>query len=94
MYKDWISLLEIAKNRELSLQTIEGHIVKLYEFWKLSLNDILKFSNLQTLKQIKQVINDNELDLTKIQPIKNLLPQDITYFDIQIAIALIWKLDL
>ncbi len=94
MYKDWISLSEIAENRELSLQTIEWHIVKLYEFWKLSLNDILKFSNLQTLKQIKQVINDNELDLTKIQPIKNLLPKDITYFDIKIAIALIRKEDL
>jgi uncharacterized protein YpbB len=94
LYREENTLEEIAKTRELWLQTIETHIVKLYEFWKLSLAEILKFSELEKLKSIKKIVQDHDLDTTKLQPIKDLCEKNITYFDIKIALALMEKQDL
>lgn len=94
LYKEEKTLPEIAKTRELWLQTIETHIIKLYEFWKLSLAEIMKFSELEKLKYVKKIVQDHALDTTKLQPIKELCEKNITYFDIKIALALIEKQDL
>jgi hypothetical protein len=45
----------------MTLQTIEEHIVKLYGFNKLTLSEILKYSSLEKLKKIKEVIKTNNL---------------------------------
>jgi ATP-dependent DNA helicase RecQ len=94
LYKEWKTLWEIASIRELWVQTIESHIVKLYEFWKINLWEILTFTMIEKLKKIKDIVAKNNLDTTKLQPIKELCDESITYFDIKIAIALIEKSDL
>ena len=94
LLKEWNSIKEIAEIRWFGTQTIEEHIVKLYNFDKLSLSEIMKFSEISKLKQIKEVINLNKLDITKLLPIKEKCSPDINYFDIKISLAMIWKKDL
>lgn len=89
-----LSLAEIATQREMTLQTIEEHIVKLYGFNKLTLSEILKYSSLEKLKKVRDVIKSNDLALDKLKPIKDMLSSDTTYFDVKIAIAMIEKGDL
>jgi len=94
LYKEGKTLLEISKIRELSVQTIESHIIKLYEFWKINISQIMNFSQIDKLKRIKKIILENDLDLDKIQPIKNKLWEEYSYFDIKITISMILKKDL
>lgn len=89
-----LSLGEIAEKREMTLQTIEEHIVKLYSSHKLTLSEILKYSDLAKLKKIKQIIKNNSLSLDKLKPIKDMWESDVTYFDVKIAISMIYKEDL
>lgn len=89
-----LSLSEIATKREMTLQTIEEHIVKLYSFNKLTLSDILKYSSLDKLKKVKEVIKKENLSSDKLKPIKEMLNDDINYFDIKIALSMIEKGDL
>lgn len=89
-----LSLSEIAAKREMTLQTIEEHIVKLYSFNKLTLSEILKYSSLEKLRKVKEVVKTNNLWSDKLKPIKDLLSSDISYFDLKIALAMIEKNDL
>jgi uncharacterized protein YpbB len=68
--------------------------VKLYSFDKLSLAEIMKFSDFSKLKKVKEIIEKNKLDITKLSPIKELCPADINYFDIKISLAMMEKKDL
>ena len=90
----WKDLKEIAISREMTLQTIETHITKLYEFWKIGLHDIMKYSDFDKLKNIKSIIEKNNLELDKLAPIKELCPWNINYFDIKICLCLMEKGDL
>jgi uncharacterized protein YpbB len=54
----------------------------------------MKFSDFSKLKKIKEIIEKNKLDITKLSPIKELCPPDIAYFDIKISLAMIEKKDL
>lgn len=94
LLNEWKDLKEIAISREMTLQTIETHITKLYEFWKIGLHDIMKYSELDKLKNIKSIIEKNNLELDKLSPIKDLCPWNINYFDIKICLCLIGKGDL
>lgn len=94
LYTNWKSLIEIALERKLTLQTIETHMIKLYEFWKINLSQIMSFSEINKLKQIKKIILENDLELDKIQLIKDKCEKEITYFDIKIAVSMLWKKDL
>ncbi len=94
LYQSWENLENIAKMRELWIQTIEWHIVKLYEFWKISLQEIMNFSDLETLKEIKKNIQENNLEPNLLQPIKEKCHPNTTYFDIKICLAVMEKWDL
>lgn len=89
----------IVSQRGLKSITIESHIVKLYELWELSLNQIIKFSSFTKLKDIKNIIF-TELNwiVEPLKPIKEKLEEnwfkDTSYFDIKIAIAMTEKKDL
>lgn len=87
----WKSLEEIAKTREVTLQTIQSHIIKLYEFDKIQLNKIMSYTSMEKLNQVKEKIT---WEGQKLSEIKQLLSDDITYFDIKIAIAMLEKKDL
>lgn len=98
LLNSWNSLEEISKIREIWLQTVEAHIVKLYEMWELKLSDLLNFSSFWKLKDIKSVIDSENLYLDKLKPIKQSLEinwkKEISYFDIKIAISMINNKDL
>lgn len=89
-----LSLSEIATKREMTLQTIEEHIVKLYGLNKLTLSEILKYSSLEKLKKVKDVVKKENFSGEKLKPIKDMLSGDVSYFDVKIALAMIEKGDL
>ena len=99
LLKNWISLKEISEKRDMWLQTIEWHVVKLYEISELWLSDLLKFTNFSNLKQVKDVIINELSGVTNpLKPIKEKLAENdyknISYFDIKMAIAMMDKKDL
>jgi RecQ family ATP-dependent DNA helicase len=99
LLKWWSNLKEISLKREMWLQTIEWHVVKLYEMWKLWLTDMMKYASFSNLKIVKEIIN-SEFDwmVDSLKPVKEKIEEkwnkDISYFDIKIAISMIWKKDL
>lgn len=97
LFNSWISLDEIAKQRELTKQTIESHIVALYSYSKIPLNEVMKLSELKKLKFIKEFLAKSKLDKSKLWEIKYAINQedkDISYVDIKLAQAMIEKKDL
>lgn len=72
------SIDEICKIRGLTRQTIEGHLVKCYEL-KMDI-DLSNEVNMEAEKIIFDAIN--ELGFKKLRPLKDYLPSNITYLDI------------
>jgi len=90
---------DISDKRELWITTIEGHIINLYENWKMTLMDILKLIKLSEIKEIKEIIKEKLWNNTEtLRPIKNelenLWKKNISYFDIKVCIAMMWKGDI
>ncbi len=76
-HKDEKNLLKIiAEKRELKPLTIENHLISLYEQGHISLADMLKCGNLEDLKSVKCII-ENELhgNTEKLKPIKEKLEE-------------------
>jgi uncharacterized protein YpbB len=97
LYTKWLSIDEIAKQRELTKQTIEWHIIWLYSYWKIPLNEVMKLSELEKLKFIRDFLLGSKIELTKLWEIKTELnkeKQDINYVDIKLALTMIDKKDL
>jgi len=98
LFKKWLSLKDISQEMWLKPMTIENHILKLYERWDLTLVDMMKLSDLNNLKEVKKVLEEDILDTSKLKPIKEALENKwfskISYFDIKIAISMIEKQDL
>jgi len=93
------SLLEISKTRELSLQTIESHIISLYKDSEIALMKILDLTDFSSAKTIKEILNqDAILENIELKSIKQDLEKswktNISYFDIKLALAMIEKWDL
>lgn len=90
---------KLEKERKLKQVTLESHIVRLYEDWDLSLMDILKLISIWNIKKVKEVINTKlDWNIEKLKPIKEELEKswekNISYFDIKIGIAMMWKGDI
>lgn len=98
LHKEWLSINDIAKKVDLKPMTIENHILKLYERWDLTIMDIMKLSDLNNLKEVKTVLEEEISDTSKLKPIKEALENKwfwkISYFEIKIAISMIVKKDL
>jgi ATP-dependent DNA helicase RecQ len=97
LFRTWISIEDIAKQRELTKQTIESHIVALYSYTRIPLNEVMKLSDLKKLKFIKEFLSKSKLDKSKLWEIKYAINQedkDISYVDIKLAQAMIEKKDL
>lgn len=95
LYKNSIPLRDIAKQRELSLQTIESHIISLYKSDKISLLEILKMINLSTAKLVKEA----SIWVTEwLKDVKTKLEEawhkKISYFEIKLTLAMLEKWDL
>ncbi len=99
LLKEWKNIEEIASLRELTKITIESHIVDLYIYWDLNLIDILKLVSLSSIKEVKKVIKNNfSWEVERLREIKEILDKNwknnISYFDIKIAIAMMQKGDI
>lgn len=79
LYKNGNTINEIALQRNLTKQTIENHLLKCIEKG-LDIN-IEKNINTKYKSQILNVIN--KIGIEKLKPIKEALPEEVTYFDIK-----------
>lgn len=96
----WYEIIKkISENRQMVLTTIESHLVKLYESWELSLNDMLKLTEFSHLKSVKNIVAESfSGKVEKLKPVKEILEEngekEVSYFDIKLALAMIEKGDL
>lgn len=96
----WYEIIKkISENRKMVLTTIESHLVKLYETWELSLNDMLKLTEFSHLKSVKNIVAESfSGKVEKLKPVKEILEENgqkhVSYFDIKLALAMIEKGDL
>ncbi len=94
LWKIHKNIEKIAKIRELTKQTIEGHCIELYKNNLLSLQEILSLANFEHLKVIKNFLEknseENKLSIIKAE-LENMWYEKITYFEIKIACTLIEK---
>lgn len=89
----------ISTKREMTSQTIEWHIIKLYEDNNLWLVDLLKIIKLENIKKVKEIfLNNFAWKLEKLRELKEKLEElwleHITYFEIRVCLAMIGKRDL
>lgn len=78
LYKKGTSIEEIANIRGLTKQTIENHLLKCFEDG-LDIN-LEKYVNTEFEVAIKDAIK--KLGTKKLRPIKDILPSQVSYFDI------------
>ncbi|WP_312095741.1 RecQ family ATP-dependent DNA helicase, partial [Niallia sp.] len=84
LWKNGLSMKEIAKERQLNVQTIENHLLRCGE-------EDLEFDWTEILKPEDQTLIIDVLQkvgMDKLKPIKEELPDRITYFMIKAAIML------
>ncbi|MCK9272236.1 RecQ family ATP-dependent DNA helicase [Candidatus Gracilibacteria bacterium] len=84
---------EIANLREMTTNTIESHLIKLFETGKLTTVDLLKIANTSNVTKVQEIIKSDFADNTdKLRPIKDKIVElgfgEITYFEIKVAISL------
>lgn len=78
LYKEGKSIDEICELRGLTRQTIEGHLIKCYEL-KMNI-DLSKDVNMEFEEVIFDAIN--KIGFEKLRPLKDYLPSNISYLDI------------
>ncbi|MCK8824042.1 DNA helicase RecQ [Fuchsiella alkaliacetigena] len=87
LYQEGQSLAEIAELRELNIRTIRGHIIKAaQEGLAVDLEPFIKDQDRQIIrKAIKKV------GTAKLRPIKDELPDRVSYFEIKVMIEIMDK---
>jgi ATP-dependent DNA helicase RecQ len=99
LFKQGISLKDISTQRELWLQTIEGHIAHLYLQGDITLMQVMNMIQLSKAKSVKSVIEqDAILENIELKSIRQKLEEewkkDVSYFEIKLSLAMIEKWDL
>ena len=93
LFDKWNKISEIANLREMTTNTIESHLIKLFETGKLTTVDLLKIANTSNVTKVQEIIKSDFADNTdKLRPIKDKIVElgfwEITYFEIKVAISL------
>jgi ATP-dependent DNA helicase RecQ len=79
LYKEKLSLNEIAKRRDLSLKTVEEHIIQCaQQGLEVNFADLIPKEYLPLLEQAVA-----EAGRSRLKPIKELLPEEVSYFMIK-----------
>ena len=79
LYKEKLSLNEIAKRRDLSLKTVEEHIIQCaQQGLEVSFSELIPEEYLPLLEQAIA-----EAGRSRLKPIKELLPEEVSYFMIK-----------
>lgn len=84
LWKSGLSIKEIAKERQLNVQTVENHLLRCGEE-EIEI-DWTKFLKPEDKTKIVEAIQKVGMD--KLKPIKEELPEEISYFMIKVAIML------
>ena len=79
LYNEGMSFAEIAKQRGLTINSIEKHVVKLIEEGKINANDFVAPRHRELIIRVMQKFTTPPL----LKEIKEMLPDDITYLEIQ-----------
>jgi len=81
LFKDGLSIADIAEQRGLTTSTIENHLAMFIATGDLDINRIVSRTKLE---QIMSVIKSTG-QVAALKPIKDLLPEDYTYGEIRMA---------
>ena len=84
MYTNGMSIEDIASERGLTRISIENHLIDCLE--KGMDLDLTKYVHTEFKTEIEKAIND--IGIEKLKPIKEALPEDVSYFDIRYYIAI------
>ncbi|MBM7650750.1 DNA helicase RecQ [Neobacillus cucumis] len=80
LYQENLSLQEIAKRRDLSLQTIEEHMIQCaQQGMNINIRECIPDEYLPLLEQAVA-----EVGRSRLKPIKELLPEEVSYFMIKV----------
>jgi len=82
LYKEGIPVADISKNRNLTIQTIEGHLAHYVEMGEINIDELV---TREKLLQIEPMIND--FNGGPITPIKEKLGDAVSFGEIRLAIA-------
>ena len=82
LYKEGIPVADISKNRNLTIQTIEGHLAHYVEMGEINIEELV---TREKLLQIEPMIND--FNGGPITPIKEKLGDAVSFGEIRLAIA-------
>ena len=82
LFKEGKHIDEIAKERNLTVSTIESHLSHFIETGEIPVDDLI---DIASSKQIKKVIDEN--DGASLQQLKDLLPAKISYGEIRMMLA-------
>ena len=83
MFSNGMSIEDIANERGLTRVTIEGHLIDCLE--KGMDLDLTKYVHTEYRDEILKVIH--EIGTEKLKPIKEALPEEVSYFDIRYYVA-------
>lgn len=83
MFSNGMSIEDIASERNLTRITIEGHLIDCYEKG-MELN-LEKYIHTEYRDEILKAIE--EIGTEKLKPIKEVLPDEVSYFDIRYYVA-------
>lgn len=87
LFKKGFGISDIAHLRKLKTATIEDHIIEL--IYAVDKFDWQRFITKDMFQMIRNVIEDKQT--VKLKILKNSLPEDITYFQIKLGLALYHK---
>lgn len=97
-FKEWKTLREISEIRNIKLQTIESHVIKLYLESKLSLLDIMKLIDYDHAVIIKDIIekyfSSEDASLTDIKIKCEEAWASVRWFEIHACKAMMEKKDI
>ena len=83
LFREGKSLQEIARERSLTIGTIENHLAHFVEKGELKVDDVV---STQHQKMIRGIVKSFDKAYT-LSDVKNLLPNDYTYAEIKLVIA-------
>lgn len=84
MWRTGSSIQEIAAERELSTQTVENHLFKCAEEgYEIDWQPFLTTKQQELINEAVELVGDD-----KLKPIKEAVPEEVTYFMIKVALFL------
>jgi DNA-binding MarR family transcriptional regulator len=82
LYKEGKTITEIAKERSLTISTIEGHLAKFIRSGEISIHELVSKEKMALIEAALK-----EYDGSSVNPVKARLNNDITYGEIRMVMA-------